>query len=510
MVNAGWDLIVVGAGSSGGPLAARSAEAGKRVLLLEAGQDHRADRLPEVWRSPNPVLARLDPSASEGLVWDGLASARTDAQAPMPYRRGRGLGGSSLINGQIAIRPPMQDFEEWAQAGITGWSPDDVLPYFIRLENDEQFGAEPEHGVSGPTPIYRTARNRWGAVDSALASSALGNGYPWAPDVNAPGATGVSPFPINSRLGRRISINDSYLEPARGSSRLTIRGDAQVDRILFNGNRAIGVSALVAGVVTTEYADTIVLSAGVIHSPAILMRSGIGPASELVSLGARVNVDLPVGHGLQDHPMAWVSLPLTDAAAPKSKHDRHTNVCVRTASRSGATQNDLMFVSDNQNGPGMGAIRVWLNQTYSRGHLKWTTLDPATQPHVRARMLSDPRDAERLREGIRTTVDLARSPQVADILDRPVESVNRELFSVLDNDTELDNYLLATVADPGHTTSTCRMGPSDDAQTVVDSRCRVLGVDGLHVVDASIFPSVPRANTHLAAIMAGELMADRL
>lgn len=519
MADGGWDLIVVGAGSAGATLAARSARHGKRVLLLEAGPDYRSAQMHEAWRSPNPGVALLDPTAAAGLVWEGLDCSRTDKQEQEPYWRGRGVGGSSSINGQIAIRPPVEDFADWAALGCAGWSPDDVLPYFAKLEDDEEFGDEPYHGRGGPTPVYRMPQDRWGGVDTALAQSALAAGYPWAPDVNAPHATGVSPYPINSRDGRRVSVNDAYLEPARDLPTLVIRGDSLVDRVVFDGSRAVGVRLLADGRPATEYADTVVLSAGAIHSPAILLRSGIGPAAGLRSLGVEVVADLPVGRGLQDHPLALLSLPLTEAAAVKTRHDRHTNVCVRFSSGSGAVPNDLMFVSLNLNVlamatastvPRSGSFGVWLNQNDSRGELTLTSLDPAAQPLVRERMLSDPGDLARLREGVRALAELARLPETTRVLSGPVERDNKALFAVLDHDSDLDDYLLATVVDAQHGTSTCRMGDPSQPGTVVDPSCRVLGVDGLRVIDASIFPGVPRANTNLTAIMTGELMADRL
>ncbi|SEH00171.1 choline dehydrogenase [Nonomuraea solani] len=519
MTRTGWDIIVVGAGSAGAALAARSAGRGRRVLLLEAGPDYRPAGLHEAWRSPNPVRALLDPQATEGLVWMGVNSSRTDEQAQAPYWRGRGAGGSSTINGQIAIRPPMEDFDDWAAAGCAGWSAKDVLPFFAKLEDDEEFGDEPYHGRGGPTPIFRMPRERWGAVDAALSAAAQAAGHPWAPDVNAPGAIGVSPYPINSRDGRRVTVNDGYLEPARALAGLTVRGDALVDRVVFAGDRAVGVQVIVDGTAVTEYADEIVLSAGVIHSPAILLRSGIGPADDLRRLGITVRQDLPVGLGMQDHPMAVVELPLTEEAAIKTADDRHTNVCVRYSSGPGAPPSDMMFVSLNQNVLSMeaadtrfpaGGFGVWLNQNFSRGVLRLTSADPRDQPEVRERMLSDARDLERLRAGVRALTELARGPEATPILAGSVERGNSRLFAVLDDDAALDAHLLATVVDAQHGTSTCRMGAPGDAATVVDPSCRVLGVAGLRVVDASIFPSVPRANTNLASIMAGELMADRI
>jgi len=527
-----WDTVIVGAGSAGATLAARlAADPSRQVLLIEAGPDWRAAEAPTAIRSPNPSTVVTSP-AFAAFRFDDLTARRTRAQPERVYWRGRGLGGSSTINGQIAIRATAEDIERWAATGCTGWSFPEVLPYFCRLEADLAYAEYPYHGATGPIPIHRATLAEFGPVDLALAEAALDAGVRWAPDHNAPGAFGVSPYAINSRDGRRVSTNDAYLEPLRGANNLVIRTECQADQIVIEGERAVGVEYVQSGQRARVRGRQIVLAAGAVHSPCVLIRSGIGPADTVRRLGLRVVADLPVGVGLQDHPLLAIVLRLRPDAVPEPGF-RHTNCCVRVASGDPAGgSGDLMFVSMNRLGdslgrrsrtddpPAVGMLGVWLNRCHSRGRLVVSSLDPFAEPSVDINMLDEDSDRRRLRSGVRQLLELAEHRGVARVAaERFVASegwsgsrhgaLTLAEAAALD-DAALDALLLHATSDAQHATSTCRMGGAGDDTAVVDPECRVRGLEGLFVVDASVMPEVPCANTHLTTVMIAERMADRL
>lgn len=490
-----YDYVIVGGGSAGCVLAAHlTLNPNTEVLLLEAGPDWRPRDATAELRSLNPARI-IGREKFDQFQWPTLKAARVSGQPHRLFWRGRGLGGSSTINGMIAIRAMPDDWDRWRQPG---WTHDEVLPALNRIERDVDFGDQPYHGTDGPLPIFRMPKDQWGPVDRAMADAATDLGYPTCDDHNAPTGTGVSPYAINAdpESHDRVSANDAWLEPARDRPNLTVVGDALVDRVLLDGPRAIGVRVRI----TDEWADVhggeILLAAGAVHSPAILLRSGIGP-----------DTGLPVGQGLQDHANSLLFIDYHDGVGPETIDDRHTNCCLRYSSGlADAGENDMMMVTMNHSARSErgGLLVAWVNQAFSRGSLRLASVDPDEQPVVNEDMLSDPADLERLRDATRRMFDLARQPSFEAISARTSVDPRGTPVSALDSDSALDDWLRRTSADAQHICATAAMG------TVVDPDCRVLGHEGLRVIDASVFPEVPRANTHLMALALADQMAHRL
>ncbi|MDZ7728255.1 MAG: GMC family oxidoreductase N-terminal domain-containing protein, partial [Dehalococcoidia bacterium] len=440
----------------------------------------------------------------------GFSYQPTSRGASRPFPRGRVTGGSSAVNTTIALRGMPEDYDGWAAAGNPEWAWEHVLPAFKRLERDLDYGHEPYHGDAGPITIRRYRNDEMTLAHQAFLESARELGYPDCPDANDPDSWGSGPHPMN-KLGRaRVSTAVGYLAPARIRPNLTVRANTLTRRLVVENGRVAGVEVETDGQVETLRAKLVVLSAGALQSPAILMRSGIGPREELEPLGIEVLRDVPaVGRNLSDHPALAVLCRVKDPSILDAD-DPIVQTILRYTAPGSDQRNDLQieqFSYSPRGGPlDCFAIAAVLEQAYGTGVVRLNSADPHDAPVTEQRFCEDARDLERLRACFRDTLAFTQAKPMAELIDQVLFP---DPDRPLDDDT-LDSLILKLSASGFHPCATIRMGPATDGYDGVDQHGRFHALDGLAVADASIMPTVPRANTNLTTIMIGEMIGEWL
>lgn len=494
-----WDVVVVGAGTAGCALAARLVDAGRRVLVLEAGADHpRSSDVPGDLRDATTLRAAVPGHPAN---WDlpGLLPDGRTVRVP----RGRVVGGSSAVNAGYFIRPTPQDAAGWAAAGNSLWAWDRLLPALVRLESDRDLGDRPGHGADGPVPVSRPTSGP--PLAHAFAAAAAELGLPDEPDKNAGGPPGYGPVPRNVLHGVRISAADAYLAPRRGHPGLTVRGGVQVLRVLVERGRAVGVRTAAGDVRAAE----VVLCAGAVGSPHLLLLSGIGPAQRLRSAGLEVLVDAPgVGEGGTDHPLVYLPFKPRDGV-PAGPGQAPLHGVLHASSDGAGVAGDLEVlpwlapfaqVTTGRPAPGRPVeVGVGLQRTEGRSRLALVDGAPGSPPLVEYQHLAEAADAARMRAGVRLAERLLAARALREV-GEPAQ-LPRE-------DAALDRWIRGRLTTAVHLSGTARMGPDTDPGAVVDQQLRVRGVDGLRIADTAVLPRVPSRGPAAAAVLVGERAAE--
>ena len=499
--DASHDVVIVGGGSAGSVLAHRlSADPSRRVLLVEAGKAYAPSQYPDPVRLQTIIGG--DPEHDWGYRsepgWGGRSLATP---------RGKVLGGSSAVNAGVAMRAPPADFERWARDGLRGWSFADVLPFYKRSERTAH-GSDAFHGRTGPWPIHQLGDDEISDMQRAFIASCVAAGLTRTDDFNGADPYGAAPYPMNNRVGNRLNTGMTYMSDAvRARPNLTILGETLVDRVEIAKGRAVAV-VLASG--RRLVGGEIILSAGAYGTPAILMRSGVGPASDLGALGIPVAADLPVGTRLQDHPFYMMGF----AARPERLGLPYPSVgamLVGQSQRAEGSDRDLQVSAVHYGEPKdspTGAIfklAIANVRPTARGSVRLRDRNPATPPRIALNLLGEQIDRDRLVDGVELIRRIVRAGPLSEII-----AMELQPGRAASGRAAIERALPMSLEPFHHPTSTAPMGADGDPHAVVDPEGRVRGIASLRVIDASIFPGVPSTAINPTVIMTAEKLADRL